>query len=210
MTLIIHSFLLGPLENNCYLLADTATREAALVDPSFGTPRVLEFARQQELAIRHIWLTHAHFDHISGVEDAVQALPAPLTIGLHSDDLPLWYAGGGGAYFGFPIRVTSRPNLAFSHAQILPLGHSSVEVRHTPGHTPGHVVFYDAAGGAVLCGDVIFQGSIGRTDLPGASQETLLNSIRLQILPLPPQTRLLSGHGPETTVEAELRTNPYL
>lgn len=207
---MIHPFTLGPLENNCYLLIDSATREAALVDPSFGTARVLEFARKNDANIRQLWLTHAHFDHISGVEVAVEALPGPLTIGLHPDDLPLWNAGGGGAYFGFPTRVTSRPNLAFYHGQILMLGESSLEVRHAPGHTPGHVVFYDAAGGAALCGDVIFQGSIGRTDLPGGSQEILLNSIRKQILTLPPQTRLLSGHGSETTVEAEMRFNPYL
>ncbi len=210
MTLTIHPFVLGPLENNCYLLADSATSEAALVDPSFGTARVLEFARKNQLDIRQVWLTHAHFDHISGVEDAVQALPGPLTIGLHPDDLPLWNAGGGGAYFGFPTRVTSRPNLSLYHGQTLSLGQSSVEVRHAPGHTPGHVIFYDPRGGAALCGDVIFQGSIGRTDLPGGSQEILLNSIRQQVLTLPPHTRLLSGHGSETTVEAEMRFNPYL
>lgn len=210
MTLTIHHFVLGPLENNCYLLVDAATRDAALVDPSFGTARVLEFARKNELDIRQVWLTHAHFDHISGVEDAVQALSGPLTIGLHPDDLPLWNAGGGGAYFGFPTRITSRPNLSFHHGQVLPLGQSIVEVRHAPGHTPGHVIFYDAVGGAALCGDVIFQGSIGRTDLPGGNQKILLNSIRQQVLTLPPETRLLSGHGSETTVEAEMQFNPYL
>jgi hydroxyacylglutathione hydrolase len=108
------------------------------------------------------------------------------------------------------IDPTPKPNVQLKHGQILALGKHEFEVRHTPGHTPGHVVFYSAAEKLLFCGDVIFWGSIGRTDLPGGSFDTLMRSINEQILSLPNDTRLLSGHGGETTVGSERRTNPFL
>lgn len=210
MSLLIHSFVLGPLENNTYLLADSWTHEAVLIDPSYEIQRVLKFAQTNQLTLRAIWLTHAHFDHIIGVDEAARVFSPQLPVGLHPDDLPLWKQGGGGALFGFPTRVTVQPDLLFSDRQMLQVGECRLEVRHTPGHTPGHVVFYEAESGVAICGDVIFAGSIGRTDLPGASQQTLLTSIRREILTLPPETRLLSGHGEETTVGDEIAHNPFL
>jgi glyoxylase-like metal-dependent hydrolase (beta-lactamase superfamily II) len=155
-------------------------------------------------------LTHAHFDHLGGVAGIIKSLTFTPTIALHAADLPLWRAQGGAQFFGFQMEITTEPNLHLQHGQILKIGEVEVEVRHAPGHTPGHVVFYVPSASVCFCGDVIFESGIGRTDLPGGDFETLMNSIREQILTLPDQTRLLSGHGNETTVAQERLHNPWL
>lgn len=210
MPLEIVSIQLGPMENNSYLLADPTTRQAAAVDPSFESQVILEEALRQGWQIHAIWLTHAHFDHIAGISDLRQARETPLPVGLHKGDLPLWRQGGGAGLFGLEIDPGPEPTLEFSHGQTLQLGDFELEVRHTPGHTPGHVIFYSSQSGAAIVGDLIFYHGVGRTDLPGGNHSLLLRSIREQILSLPPSTRLLSGHGPETTVEEERAHNPFL
>jgi hydroxyacylglutathione hydrolase len=206
----IRTFVLGPLENNTYLLGDVASGEAAVVDPSFGSQKIVAAAARAGWKIGQIWLTHAHFDHLAGVNELVKALAGPVKIGLHPADLALYHERGGAEIFGFSIPLGPEPELIFSPGQILGLGTAALEVRHVPGHTPGHVVFYSAAEKALLCGDVIFRGAIGRTDLPGGNFDTLMAGIRTQVLTLPDETRLLSGHGPESTVKIEKETNPFL
>ena len=201
---------LGPMDNNTYLVGDTATRQAVVIDPSFNSETVLEEAGRHGWRIAGIWLTHAHFDHIAGVAALVKAINPPLPVGLHPADLPLWRQGGGARLFGMKMETGPEPALHFEHEQILCVGKHYLEVRHTPGHTPGHVVFYSDEISTVLCGDLIFYHGVGRTDLPGGDHRALLQSIHTQILPLPPATRLLSGHGPETTVEEEAHENPFL
>jgi len=138
-----------------------------------------------------------------------RATGAPVA--LHPDDLPLWRFSGGAALFGLPhFDPGPEPTVSLAHGMHLSIGTHDIEVRHTPGHTPGHVVFYAPASNLVFCGDLIFYSGVGRTDLPGGSWETLLESIRTQVLTLPDPTRLLSGHGPETTVGRERRANPFL
>ncbi len=210
MPLEIVSLALGPMENNTYLIADTETREAVVVDPSFDSQIVLEEAKRRNWKLTAIWLTHAHFDHIAGVKLLSEAFQPRLPVGLHPDELPLWKQGGGGRIFGMHVDPGPEPALHFEHEQTLCLGKHEIEVRHTPGHTPGHVIFYSSEAGVVLCGDLIFYHSVGRTDLPGGNLEDLLQSIHTQILTLPPTTRLLSGHGLETTVEEEKKENPFL
>ncbi|NPV55501.1 MAG: MBL fold metallo-hydrolase, partial [Anaerolineae bacterium] len=122
----------------------------------------------------------------------------------------LWQHAGGAHHFGYNIELNLDPTMMLAHGEMIVLGESAIEVRHTPGHSPGHVIFYAAGEQVCFCGDVIFRRSIGRTDLPGGSHEQLLESIRSQVLSLPGETRLLSGHGPETTVANEVRDNPYL
>jgi glyoxylase-like metal-dependent hydrolase (beta-lactamase superfamily II) len=129
---------------------------------------------------------------------------------LHPNDHVLWRAGGGGALFGFKIDPGPEPTIDFTQGQILRLGTVQFEVRFTPGHTPGHCVLVCAEEKVCFCGDLIFAGSVGRTDLPGGDWETLETSIRQQIYTLPDETRLLSGHGPETTVGNEKRSNPFV
>jgi len=147
---------------------------------------------------------------MAGTGEVLKALnPAP-TVALHPQDLPLWQMQGGAPFFGLQIDPGPEPGEKLSNGQKLKLGKNEFEVRHAPGHTLGHVVFCCHAEKVVFCGDVIFHGSIGRTDLPGGSYETLINSIQNQILTLPDETRLLSGHGPETSVGFERDQNPFI
>jgi glyoxylase-like metal-dependent hydrolase (beta-lactamase superfamily II) len=210
MALEIINLQLGPMDNNSYLIADRQTKEAVVIDPSFESEQVLQEAQQRGWTLTAVWLTHAHFDHIAGVKTVSEATNPPLPVGLHPLDLPLWRQAGGARNFGIQLETGPDPQISFAHGQMLKLGGSTLEVRHTPGHTPGHIVLYSVEDGTVFCGDLIFYRGVGRTDLPGGDHSTLMRSIREQILPLPPNTRLLSGHGPKTTVEEEAVENPFL
>ena len=166
----IVSFVLGPLQTNAYLLADPETKEAAVIDPAWDGHLILVQSRQRGWRITNIWLTHAHFDHFGGagaVADGSSPMP-PMAV--HPLDYPLWRGMGGAPFFGFQIDPGPEPTIDLQHGMTLRLGTSHIEVRHAPGHTPGHVIFYAPAEKVAFCGDVIFQGSIGRTDLPGGSQ----------------------------------------
>jgi hydroxyacylglutathione hydrolase len=203
-------FTLGPAQTNAYLVADPDSKDAAVIDPAWDGKLILSEARTRGWRIAHLWYTHAHFDHIGGAAEIADALnPLPL-VALHPDDHVLWRAGGGGAFFGFKIDPGPEPSIDFEQGQILRLGSAQFEVRYTPGHTPGHCVLVCAEANVCFCGDLIFAGSVGRTDLPGGDWDTLEKSIREQIYTLPDGTRLLSGHGPETTVGDEKQFNPFV
>jgi hydroxyacylglutathione hydrolase len=202
--------ILGPVQTNTYLVADPASREVVVIDPAWDGERIARQASQRGWSIRQLWLTHAHFDHLAGAAGiAKQVTPAP-PVALHSKDFALWSLNGGAAMFGMHVDPGPRPSIQLEAGQVLQIGSLRFEVLHVPGHTPGHVIFYSAAEKVVFCGDAIFAGSIGRTDLPGGDYHQLLESIHSQILSLPEETRLLSGHGPVTTVGQEKRTNPFL
>src|SRR5688500_12533761 len=206
----ILSFTLGPAQTNAYLVADPETKEAVVIDPAWDGHLILKAAQDRGWRIGHLWYTHAHFDHIGGAAAIADALnPLPL-VALHPDDHVLWRAAGGGSAFGFNIDPGPEPTIDFVHGMRMRLGPAEFEVRYTPGHTPGHIVLYCAGAGVCFCGDLIFAGSVGRTDLPGSSTDALANSIRTQIYTLPDETRLLPGHGPETTVGEEKVSNPYV
>lgn len=210
MSLEIIRFTLGPAQTNAYLVADPQTSEAVVIDPSWDGHLILAESQKRGWRIGHLWYTHAHFDHIGGAAAIADALnPLPL-VALHPADHVLWRAGGGAKIFGLTIDPGPEPSIDFEHAQTLRLGSNIFEVRFTPGHTPGHVVLYCATEKVCFCGDLIFANSVGRTDLPGGNWETLVASIREQIYSLPEDTRLLSGHGPETTVGEEKVSNPFV
>ena len=206
----IVSFTLGPAQTNAYLVADSGTKDAAVIDPAWDGHLILEAAQKRGWRIAHLWYTHAHFDHIGGAGAIADALnPLPL-VALHPNDHVLWRAGGAAAMFGFDIDPGPEPTIDFTHGQILKLGSAEFEVRFTPGHTTGHCILYVATAGVCFCGDLIFAGSVGRTDFPGGSWEQLEESIKTQVFTLPDETRLLSGHGPETTVGEEKSSNPFV
>ena len=202
--------ILGPVATNAYLVGETNSHSAVVVDPAWDGELIVEEARRRAWDIEQIWLTHAHFDHIGGIAGVVKSLEPKPKIALHPADLPLYSVQGGAPLFGMRIGTTPEPTARLKHGQNLQFGEHSFEVRHCPGHTPGHVVFYCAAEKVMFCGDVIFWGSIGRTDLPGGDYDTLIRSILTQILTLPNETRLLSGHGGETNIGVERRDNPFL
>lgn len=206
----IETLVLGPVQTNAYLIADPETREAAVIDPAWDGALILREAQAHGWQIGQLWFTHAHFDHIGGASALLKALQPPPSQALHPADLPLWRAKGGAPLFGIRFDSGPEPEIALTHGQTLSLGKLQFTVRHAPGHTPGHVLFYCAAEGVLFCGDVIFAGGIGRTDLPGGDYTTLIHSIESQVLTLPPDTRLLSGHGEESKVGWEKRWNPFL
>ena len=206
----IVKLVLGPVQTNAYIVADRKTGEAVVIDPADDGKRIIAVAKKRGWRISNIWLTHAHFDHLAGAAGVADNSSPPPPVALHPEDYPLWRMQGGAPLFGMRIDPGPEPTIDLSHGQILFLGGNQLEVRHAPGHTRGHVMFYSDADRVLFCGDVIFQGSIGRTDLPGGDYETLIASIHSQVLTLPDDTRLLSGHGPETTVGEERRFNPFL
>jgi glyoxylase-like metal-dependent hydrolase (beta-lactamase superfamily II) len=195
---------------NSYLVADTETKEAVVIDPADKGRMIASEAAKRGWRVGSIWLTHAHFDHLAGAGGVADHVNPPPPVALHPDDYPLWRMQGGAMLFGMRIDPGPEPTVDLNHGMILHLGNYQFEVRHAPGHTPGHVILVCAEENLAFCGDVIFQGSIGRTDLPGGDYATLMDSIHQQVLTLTDETRLLSGHGPETTVGQERRNNPFL
>ena len=203
-------FVLGPVQTNAYLIADASTGEAAVIDPAWDGAVILNEAKRRGWRIAHLWYTHAHFDHIGGAGAIADGLnPLPM-VALHPADHALWRLEGGAPAFGFKIDPGPEPTIDLYDLQKLHLGGAELEVRFTPGHTPGHCIIYAPGSGVCFCGDLIFLAGVGRTDLPGGNWEQLRQSIRTRVFTLPESTRLLSGHGPETTVGREKKSNPFV
>jgi hydroxyacylglutathione hydrolase len=208
-SLNIRTFTSPGFGQNGYLVRCEVTGEQIAIDPGGEVAAMADAVAEAGGALAAIVLTHAHMDHIEGVAALVARSPAPIY--LHPEDLPLYNAAPHqAAMFGLRMAQPPIPDRELAHGQTLHVGRTRLEVRHAPGHSPGHVVLYSPDAGVAFVGDVVFAGSIGRTDLPGGSFDQLMRSIREQILTLPDGTRLLSGHGPATSVERERRTNPFL
>ncbi|HZE74291.1 MAG TPA: MBL fold metallo-hydrolase [Gemmatimonadales bacterium] len=197
----------GQFAENCWLIADPRNRDAVMVDPGEEPQRFLAELDTRRWTLRAIWLTHAHVDHILGVAAVKRATGAPVY--LHPDDRPLYDAlADQGAWFGISAEPPPVPDHPLAAGQRLTVGGLEFVVRHTPGHSPGSVSFLGH--GTIFGGDVLFNGSIGRTDLPGGDFATLMRSIQRDFLSLPDSTVVRSGHGPETTIGVERLTNPFL
>lgn len=198
----------GVFTQNTWLVWDVATRAAVVVDPGEESERILREVATRALAVQAIWLTHAHIDHIWGVDAVRRATGAPVW--LHPADRR-WYdmLPEQGKMFGIEgLPRLDPPERELAHGDTVHVSSHAFGVRHVPGHAPGHVAF--VGHGMAISGDVLFMDSIGRTDLAGGDHALLMRSITDELLTLPDDTRILPGHGPETTVGRERRMNPYL
>jgi hydroxyacylglutathione hydrolase len=197
----------GQFAENCYLVADRRTREAVIIDPGEEPAMFLAELDTRAWTLRGIWLTHAHIDHILGVGAVKRATGAPIH--LHPLDRPIYDAlPQFGAWVGMQLDPPPPPDRDLTPGQPVRVGRFEFDVRFTPGHSPGSVSF--VGHDMVFGGDVLFNGSIGRTDLPGGDAGTLMSSIQSQFLSLPDSTVVHSGHGPATTIGVERLTNPFL
>jgi len=199
-----------PFAQNCSLVWCDQTHEAAVIDPGGDLDQLLAQAQRLGLKLGQIWLTHAHIDHAGGAGELAQRLGVPI-IGPHPGD-QFWIDGlpQQSKMFGFPPAQTFTPTRWLADGESVSVGHSTLAVRHCPGHTPGHVVFHCPQAKRAFVGDVLFAGSIGRTDFPGGSLEQLLASIRERLWPMGDDTVFIPGHGPESTFGRERRSNPYV
>jgi hydroxyacylglutathione hydrolase len=203
----------GPFYKNGFVLGCEDTREAVLIDPGDEVADLLAAAESQALVIRHILLTHAHVDHITGVAAAKRALNVPIY--LHQDDLFLYEgAVAMGAAFGLTVSPPPPVDVFYTPRQVIRFGTYEAVAHHTPGHCPGGVCLevrkQGTAGKDLFVGDTLFAGSIGRTDFPGSDLNTLLTSIRTVLFAFGDDARVYPGHGPSTTIGQERRTNPFL
>ena len=207
MPLLSTTLSLGPLDNNTYVIACSATREAAIVDVGFEPESVIALVRANHLAVRLLLNTHAHYDHVAGMRAVQRACGGVYWV--HPDDRPLLERlSEQGAAFGFPpAEPPDDPHDLFDGQQ-LPLGEESLEVIHTAGHSPGGVCF--RWNDDLWAGDTLFAGSVGRTDLPGGSFSRLAHAIRERLFPLGDEVRVHPGHGPATTLGDERRHNPFV
>ncbi len=205
--LAVRQAVVGPFAENTWLVADTDTGDALVLDPGGETARVLGLA-QPDLRIGRIVATHGHVDHIFGADELRRRTGAPFHI--HAGDEPFVRALPGQAA-GLGFGAARSPEVAgfLADGDVVRVGNHEARVLHTPGHSPGGVCLHFPADGVLFTGDTLFAGSVGRTDLPGGDAATLLRSIRERILPLGDDVRFFPGHGPAGTLGEERRSNPY-
>jgi len=205
--LTVTAFTCGPLENNVYVVAEPESRESIVVDPGIESEPAADFIEREGLALKFIVNTHGHFDHAFGNAHFARRFGSPILI--HKADLFLLRTMKPSALmFGFEAQASPEPGGWLEDGGEIVLGGADIAVLHTPGHTPGGccLVF----GRTAIVGDVLFQGSIGRTDLPGGDFDALARSIRGKLYALPDDTLVLPGHGPATTIGDERRSNPFV
>lgn len=207
---ILETRPVGPFAMNTWLVGCPSSGEAALIDAGGAIEWVQERLAKHGLTLRYLLQTHAHIDHVAALAEARRAFPdAPIL--LHPADLPLYQsAPTQGRMFGFAIETLPPVDGHLEDGQVIELGTLRFEVMFTPGHAPGHVAFVEKAHGFALSGDLLFQGSIGRTDLPGCNPRDMIASLQRFTKTLPPEMRVLCGHGPATTIGRELAHNPFL
>ncbi|MCM2263685.1 MAG: MBL fold metallo-hydrolase [Desulfuromonadales bacterium] len=204
---LIATVVVGPLQVNCYVAACPKTREALVIDPGDDGDRILEAIHSAGWQVVRIVNTHGHFDHIGGNRAVVEATGAELLI--HELDLPLMEKAKVHAQlYGLPAEPSPPPGRLLKDGDSIAIGELSFEVIHLPGHSPGGIALL--SGLHLFAGDVLFAGSIGRTDLPGGDHRALIDGIRKRLWCLPGETIVHPGHGPDTTIAREMRTNPYV
>lgn len=206
-----HSIAVTAFAQNATILWCSETRSTAIVDPGGDLDRLTLFIREQNLRLEKILLTHGHVDHAGGAQILADALSIPI-FGPHVDD-QFWLdcLVEQAQRFGLREQVRNcKPTRTLSDGELMDIGKETLTVIHTPGHTPGHIVFFDPPSKLAIVGDVLFQGSIGRTDFPRGDHPTLIHSIRHKLFPLGDDVQFICGHGPMSTFGAERAHNPYV
>jgi glyoxylase-like metal-dependent hydrolase (beta-lactamase superfamily II) len=199
-----------PFQQNCALVWDEDSKAAVVIDPGGDVPRILEAVRELGLTVERILLTHGHIDHAGGAAELRDALPGvPVEGPALPDAFLLEGLAQSGAQYGIAARPVV-PDRWLAEGDTVAIAGQGFQVLHCPGHTPGHVVFANAALGFAVVGDVLFQGSIGRTDFPYGDHAALIAAIRGKLFPLGDEVQFLCGHGPGSTIGAERRSNPFL
>lgn len=200
-------------QQNCRILVDRDSQDAVVVDPGGEARKITAELKNRNLKLKQIWLTHSHLDHCGGVKGLLDNHQGVSLVGHQIEKefrqkvVEICQAYG---IIGEDMQNCPEPDLFLSGGEEIKFNEHLFEVKYTPGHSPGHISFYYPAAGILLAGDTLFQGSIGRTDLPYGDHSILINSIKKQIYTLPEDTKVLSGHGPETTVGEEKRNNPFV
>jgi hydroxyacylglutathione hydrolase len=208
----IKSFIFNPFSENTYILYDDS-KACVVVDPGCAFPdeeaELSQFISDNNLIVKNVILTHAHVDHIFGCDYVCKKYGVGIT--MHKEDLFMLERGPQiGQMYGFVVKESPAPEAYLDHGDSFSFGNTTLEIVHTPGHSPGSISFIHKPSKSVISGDVLFQGSIGRTDLPGGNMEVLLNAIRTQLFPLGDDFEVYSGHGDVTTIASEKRFNPFL
>jgi len=199
-----------PFQQNCKLLWDKDSKQAWVVDPGGNVPRILEAVEKLALKVERILLTHGHIDHVGGAAALRDALAAPLDGPDERDAFLLDGLAEQGRAYGMDDARNVRPDRWLHEGDAVRLGGHRFDVLHCPGHTPGHLVFVNRASRFALVGDVLFRGSVGRTDFPCGDPAALLESIRGKLLPLGDDVSFICGHGPGSTIAVERRANPFI
>jgi len=192
---------------NCYVVQEMPGGPALVVDPGGDAPVILRTLRELGAEAAEILCTHGHWDHVAAAPELAEKTGAPVAI--HEEDAPLFTSGGGASWFGLPRSKFPSPDRLLKEGDTITLGGLTLEVLYTPGHSPGSVCFYCQEEGVLFDGDVLFREGIGRSDLPGGSPALLKESLK-RLLALPDETRVLSGHGLESTIGHERKHNPWL
>ena len=197
-------------QQNCSILWDSDTKEAVLIDAGGDAAILKKEVEDLGLKVKALWLTHGHLDHAGAVGELAETWKIPV-IGPHKED-QFWFdmIQDVSARYGFPIPQPINVDQWLEGGEVLKLGDDEFEVRFAPGHTPGHVMFYNAKHGVLWTGDVLFKGSIGRTDFPKGNHQQLLDSIQRECFSLPDETQFISGHGPISTIGYEKKFNPFV
>jgi glyoxylase-like metal-dependent hydrolase (beta-lactamase superfamily II) len=204
--LIIESLPVGAIMANCYILGCDKTREAVVIDPGGDTAEILKLLAKRHLRVVAIVNTHGHFDHVGGNKRMKDTTRAPILI--HAEDAGmLAHLSEFGQMFGMRVENSPPPDRTLAEGDTVEFGHEKLHVLHTPGHSPGGIALLGP--GFVVVGDTLFAGSIGRTDFPGGNYEELIRSVRAKLFVLDDRTVVYCGHGPNTTIGREKRTNPF-
>ncbi|HSJ55082.1 MAG TPA: MBL fold metallo-hydrolase [Anaerolineae bacterium] len=206
--MLVEILPVGMLQTNCYLAGCEETRAAVIIDPGGHPQRILGAVERHGLTVKYVLNTHGHFDHTDANKAIVEATGAPLA--AHALERPLLQAAGGAAMFGLAGKAGPEPDIDLKDGDELVVGTLRFQVLHAPGHTPGHICFYEDTEKVLFDGDVLFYRGIGRADLPGGDPEQLLASIHRVLYTLPDETTVYSGHGQATTIGEEKRHNPWV